>query len=117
MSAEQLRFDVPPSVLAHADDVETSHEAAAAHPGERASHRRACLVQHEIFSGSGLIDDEVATFTGFDLIEARRRCSDLRNLGLIEWLMVNGKPLTRVTDYGRPARVSVITPAGRKALA
>jgi hypothetical protein len=116
VSAEQLSLSVEPRVLARATDVETSHAAAAANRGLKASHRRDCLVQHDRFGRTGLIDDEVSVFTGLSEHETGRRCSDLRRLGLIEWLEVDGKPVTRMTRLERQARVSIITPAGREAL-
>lgn len=109
-------FERPERVLAHTDDPETSHDAAASNPLGKNSNRRACLEAHEQasrFTPPGLTDDEIAAITRLDLIEARRRCSDLRSLGFLAWT----KPLDyRRTDLGQQARVSVITPAGREAL-
>lgn len=102
--------------LARASDIETSRESASANPGGRASHRRACLSGHVEVPG-GLIDDELAEFLPMDSTECTRRCSDLRNMGLLEWLLIDGEPVTRLTRSGRRARVSVITQAGREALA
>lgn len=127
MSAEQLSLEVQPRTLAHTDDVVTSHAAAAQNRAGKASNRRACLETHNRVREHepiGLTDDEVAERTGLELIEARRRCSDLRRLGLIEWLMAPilvgpsplSAPLTRKTALGRKSAVSVITQAGLEAL-
>lgn len=121
MNAEQMTLaDVP----AHTDDVPTSHAAAAQNRAGKASNRRACLVVHGEHAQAGLIDDEVASLTGLELIEARRRCSDLRRLGLIDWLMAPilvgpsalSAPLTRTSNLGHKSAVSVITAAGMEAL-
>lgn len=102
--------------LARASDPETSRAAAAANRSGKASHRMRCLETHRDFA-SGLIDDELAAFLGLDSTETTRRCSDLRNMGLIAWLVLHDEPVTRLTRSGRRARVSVITQAGREELA
>lgn len=110
--SEQLSLEVQPRTLAHTDDPGTSHDAAARNRAGRATHRRACLEAHGRFPFSGLIDDEAASLTGLEIIEARRRCTDLRNAGLLQFA-----PITRTSNMGRQATVSVITRAGREALA
>jgi hypothetical protein len=104
--------DVPPRKLAHTHDPDTSHAAAALNAGGKASNRRECLLVHVRHFQTGLIDDEVASLTGLDLIEARRRCSDLRNAGLLRFVI----GLTRTSNWGRQATVSMITPAGWEAI-
>jgi hypothetical protein len=110
--SEQLSFEVPARKLAHTDDPPTARDAAERNRLGKASNRRACLQQHRVFGRTGLIDDEVASLTGLSIIEARRRCTDLRNAGLIRFM--EG---TRTSDMGRQATISVITTAGREALA
>lgn len=81
---EQLRlvvFDRDPRVLAHTGDLHTSRSAAAANRLLRATHRHAVLAVYN--EAKWLTDDDAAARTGLDLAEARRRCSDLRNEGLI----------------------------------
>lgn len=113
MSAEQLTFDTPARILAHSHDPDTSRGAAARNAGGKASNRRLCLDAHAIVqSGLGLTDDEVADLTQLKLHEARRRCTDLRNAGLLVFT-----DRTRESSMGRQSTVSVLTPAGREALA
>lgn len=111
----------PARALAHSGDVETSKQAAADSADRKSSHRRVALLLHASHrSGGGLSDGEVSARSGgvLDLIEARRRCSDLRALGLIEWRIGgNGKPVLGQTKAGKACRVSVITPRGLAALA
>lgn len=120
---EQLSIDA--LKLARRRDVETSKAAAAANAGGKATHRRRILQAHAQRSIDhrcgrafrGLIDDEAARIVGLDSVETTRRCSDLRNLGLLEWLfvpagIVTNVPVLRKTRSGRSARVSVITEAG-----
>lgn len=124
--SEQLSIDA--LKLARRRDVETSKAAAAANAGGKASHRRRILqahaqraIDHRCGEVPGLIDDEAAQIIGLDSTETTRRCSDLRNLGLLEWLfvpagIVTNVPVLRKTRSGRSARVSVITEAGWDAL-
>lgn len=129
--SEQLSIDQEARKLARRRDVETSREAAAANAGGKASHRRRILQAHaqkaldhrggripRPMREAGLIDDEAAQIVGLDSTETTRRCSDLRNLGLLEWHVapVSGIPFRRLTRSGRAARVSVITEAGWDAL-
>lgn len=112
MSAEQLSLtDVPPRSLAHTHDPDSSMEAARLGSAKKRSGRRACLQMHSI-NPSGLIDDEVSALTGIELHETRRRCTDLRNAGLIEFLSVS-----RPSSSGRRSTVSAITADGWEALA
>jgi hypothetical protein len=112
MNAEsQLRLDdVPPRTLAHTRDPQTSIDAARLGSAKKASGRRACLQIHAT-NPSGLIDDEVSLLTGIELHETRRRCTDLRNAGLIEFLSA-----TRPSNSGRHSTVSAITADGWEAL-
>jgi hypothetical protein len=124
---EQLTFTVEPRKLARSGDVATAKAGATLRGKD--THRRACLAAHAeahdnyVAAGgppytSGLIDDEVAALTGLDLQEARRRCVDLRNLGLLEWKRDDlGRIETRTNPAGNASSVSRLTPAGRTALA
>lgn len=125
-----------PRKQAHADGVETEHEAAAANPAGKATNARRCLEAHAeahrnyVAAGgppytAGLTDDEVGAILGLPDIEANRRCSGLRDDRLIEWLLETSGdghpsmvslPVTRRTRKGRRARVSVITELGRRVL-
>jgi hypothetical protein len=99
---EQLSFDA--QHLAHRADPPSAHAAAQLRGKE--THRRACLAAH-LADPSGLTDDEVAQRTGIELHEARRRCSDLRNLGLIAWQRnSSGRVVTRTNPAGNPSSVS-----------
>lgn len=108
----------PARELARTEDVETSHEAAAANPAGKRTNRRVALDLHRQHP-EGLIDDAVSQLSGgqLDVHEATRRCLDLRKLKnpgpLLEWLIQDGEPVFRKTRSGRNARVSVLTPLGR----
>lgn len=105
-----------PRTLAHRSDVETS-KIAAGFAAVKGTSRAKLLVAHKGFPTSGLTDDEAAAYAGIELHEARRRCSDLRALGLIGWLeRRDGVFETRPTASGRNATVSRITQAGLDAL-
>lgn len=111
-------FDRPARTLARTVDVETSHAAAAANPDGKRSQRALALAIHAEHP-DGLIDDEVSALSGgvMDTHAGTRRCLDLRNLGLLTWLVGDDdEPVLRKTRSNRNARVSVLTPAGREAL-
>jgi hypothetical protein len=114
-TARPATVEVPARRLARDVDVETSHLAAAANAVGKCTNRRICLDAHRN-AIAGLTDDEVRTITNLPDVEANRRCTDLRNLGLIRWMLVDGEPVHRPTRRGRPARVSVITEAGISAV-
>lgn len=110
---DAARSVVPPHTLARSTDVETSK--AAAHSGGEAwgAQRIRCLQAHAA-NPAGMTDDEVAVWVG----EATwRRTADLRGRGWIEWLIVDGEPVTRRARSGRQGRVCVLTAAGREQLA
>lgn len=97
-----------PRTLARTTDVETSHIAAHANAAGKAAHRERILAIHRAHP-DGLIDDKVAELAGLDSTETTRRCSDLRNAGLIAFKYdADGKPVRGITRSGRPARVSAI---------
>lgn len=95
--------------LSRSTDVETAR-AAGAHDLEGKQHQAMRVLQLHARHPDGLTDDEVDYLLGGNLW---RRCSDLRRLGLIEWLIIDGAPVTRLARSGRRARVSVITQKGR----
>lgn len=108
----------PAREIARTSDVETSHAAAAHAPDAKANQRREVLALHARHPG-GLTDDEVSYLAGTDLW---RRCSDLRKLGHLAWLMTTTSPsaptgvpvpVTRKARSGRQGRVSILTPLGR----
>lgn len=98
--------------LRHAHDPHTSHEAAAANPTRKATHRALVLRAFADWPHSGLTGDEVAAETGLEVHEARRRVSDLRDLGLVEFWEVDGKRQTRASAAGVQSTVSRITQTG-----
>lgn len=106
---------------ARLSDPQTSQEA-----GRDTSVRQAIRITllHEyadallVFS-DGLTDEEAMNFAGFDLADDghRRRCSDLRDAGLIAQVVLDGLPITRVSDRtGKRRMVCTITEAGISAL-
>lgn len=112
-AVDRMRLDRQSHALAHSHDPQTSRDAAARNASGKASNRRLCLDAHAIVQqGTGLTDDEVADLTRIELHEARRRCTDLRNAGLLVFT-----DRTRESSMGRQSTVSVLTPAGREALA
>lgn len=120
---EERAITRPARELAHAGDPGTAREAAGSNALGKNTNRRVCLEKHAA-AIAGLSDDECAARTGLELIEARRRCSDLRTLGLIEWMVMDHgteekpdvKAVRRPTALGKESTVSRITDAGRAAL-
>lgn len=98
-------------------DVDTAQNAARMTDNVRIAMH--CLELHAEHRERGLIDHELGPLGGFpDGNESyRRRGSELRALGLIDWLRGDdGKVLRRLTPMGAPARVCRITAAGDEAL-
>jgi hypothetical protein len=119
MNAEPELPLVPPHTLAHASDPPSSIDAARQNQAGKVSGRRAILETHQYWY-EGLTDDECSYLTGIELHECRRRCTDLRNAGLIEFAVSRVEPgrfLSRESNSGRRSTVSVITAAGHRALA
>jgi hypothetical protein len=104
MTDQQLTFDGPG--LSHRDDPETSREAAATVTSRT---RRAML--SAFIDGAELTDDEAGLRAGIGNYSQRRRCSELRSLGLIE-----PTGAVRATEGGGRGLVCRITPAGRRAI-
>lgn len=115
-SAEQVRLYRESRKLAHRADPETAKTAAAEGALRKNTHRLLCLLAHSRYPTSGLTDDECSAEAGLELHEARRRCSDLRNLGLIAFVRFGDRHETRKTASGRSATVSSITAYGTEAL-
>lgn len=111
MSDQLSLSDVPAHILAHAHDPDTSRMAARRGSALKASGRHSCLRAHALHP-AGLTDDEVSALTGIEIHETRRRCTDLRNAGLIEFLA----RVTRKNAQGNQCTVSAITPTGLEAL-
>jgi hypothetical protein len=99
-----------PHELAHRDDPRTSTEAAAANAVRRGSQRRLLLAAFASAEG-GLTYDEAGAAAGVGGYNERRRCSELRQLGLIAW-----HGTTRPGASGSSAMVCTITLAGMVAL-
>lgn len=118
-TSEQVRLYREARKLSHRADPETAKQAAAAGALRKNTHRRLCLHYHAEkaqFHG-GLTDDEVSEYTGLELHEARRRCSDLRNLGLIAWVVLpDGRRVSRPSRMGGRSTASLITPLGVEVL-
>jgi hypothetical protein len=106
---ERHGIPVAPKKLRRDTDVETSEMAATANMSGRAVQRHKVLDAYARHR-AGLTADEVDYLTGDQ--GYWRRCSDLRNDGLIEWLIVDGSPVMRKARSGRMGRVAVITAAG-----
>jgi hypothetical protein len=98
--------------LSRRSDPGTSHAAARSLPNRQTL--MALLLR--AYRDRGLTDEEAARVAGVDRESGHKRCSDLRNAGLIEPLMWNGKVVTRAGSSGRQQRVCVLTADGRAAL-
>ena len=88
---------------ARATDPDTSHEAV-----ESINITRQCyLILRAYRSGRSLTDHEAYNLAGFPSTLARQRCSDLREVGFIEWTGERG-----TSPSGKAAYLCRITPAG-----
>lgn len=102
---------------ARTTDPETS-VAAGVDTMARAAIRQVLLVCYAndlMTGGDGLTDEEAMNMAGFDLADDghRRRCSDLRDSGLIAQVLVGGVGVTRVSQRtGRARMVCTVTEAG-----
>ena len=99
MTYDQLDFNA----YARAADPETSQAAAQAF--RRGTIRHRLLEQYRKVGHLGWTDEEASTMA--DVIQGWKRCSELRNAGLIT---PTGK--TRRSARGAEQRVCVITPDG-----
>lgn len=88
---------------AHADDIETSHIAAARAEGLAARHR--ALVYATLREHGPLASEQIASMTGLDTLQVMKRVSDLRNDGAV---VDSGD--RRMTRTGRAAAVWMIKP-------
>jgi hypothetical protein len=91
-------------------DPETSH-AAAAQITSFHSHC-AALLRAYATSACGMTAEEAGARAHLDAWAASKRNSDLRRMGLIETVVINGQPLTRSNSSNRRAQVAAITAAG-----
>ena len=100
---------LPPSKTARRTDPETSHEAAGMNAPLRGSHREMMLRAFVNAGWDGLTDPQAAARCGLDRVEATRRASELRGLGLLEF---TGE--YRRSAMGARCRVWRCTPTGRR---
>ncbi len=107
--------------LARTDDPQTS-QLAAADTGRREAIRMTLLRAYAdalIHLEDGITDEEAMALAGFTMIDDghRRRCSDLRDAGLIAQIIRGGQPVTRKSARtGKARMVCTITSAGIDAL-
>ena len=103
-----LFVDVKPAHHVHRDDPDTSRIAA-----KRVDYAKQAIRVLSVYADGVPITDAVAyQRAGFAPGVSARRCSDLRRAGLIAPTGEKG-----ATPSGNPARLSVITDAGRSVLA
>jgi len=96
-----------PRTLARVSDPETSQKAAVAAERRAPSQRDRLLSAYMTAGDRGLTDEEAGAAAGLSGSGYWKRCSDLRNLGLIAPL----GPVRQVSS-GLMAQVCVITPEG-----
>jgi hypothetical protein len=108
-SAEKPNLELvrEPRALARSSDPDTSRQAAAAAERRAPSQRDRLLSAYMTAGDRGLTDEEAGVSAGLSGSGYWKRCSDLRNLGLIVPL----GPLRQVSS-GLMAQVCVITPEG-----
>lgn len=96
---------------ARSTDPTTSHDAARLIAAKAESHRILLLAEYAAAGTAGLIDDEAGAHA--DLLHTGywKRCSDLRNAGVIE---PTGH--TRIGRAGREQQVCAITPEGSRVM-
>jgi len=105
---ERKELAVEPATLVRLEDPETSHAAARKLDGKA---KRTRLLK--VFEVGNATSEEAAALAGFGPADgAWKRCSDLKNLGLIA-----PTGTTRPGSSGREQMVLAITDAGRAALA
>jgi len=108
-SAEKPNLELirEPRALARSSDPETSKQAAAAAERRAPSQRDRLLNAYMVAGDRGLTDEEAGVSAGLSGSGYWKRCSDLRNLGMIAPL-----GLQRQVSSGLMAQVCVITPEG-----
>lgn len=107
-----IRITLPEPVRARSTDPRTSHSAAASLDNAKSL----CLILLRVYAerSGGLTDYEAGRVT---LIEgAWKRCSDLRNAGLIAPVREGDKIATRPGPSGRAQQVCAITVEGWRML-
>lgn len=111
------RIAPEPISVARASDPETSHDAAA-EVNSRAytrTLRKRLLLAYAAYP-DGLTDEEVCDITNTDY-RGRRRCTDLRKMGLTAVATrEDGSIVKRPTESGCDAQVARITAKGRQLL-
>jgi hypothetical protein len=106
-------FDYNPAAHARGSDPDTSRDAAA-QVTTLNGHCEALLRVYPDWVG--LTAEEAAGHAGINPWAASKRVSDLRRMGLIEPLVLDGKTVTRKNSSNRQAEVCCITVAGRNKL-
>lgn len=116
--SEQMTLDqYDPKAHARSSDPVTS-KAAARSSAMRASSHKARLLRAYPAAAVGFTDEEAAIRADLLSVGYWKRCSDLRNAGLIEPVPhSNGGFLTRRTDNGDAVMVCRITDLGLATLA
>jgi hypothetical protein len=109
-------LNTKPKVIARRGGPATSKAAAAGIAYRTGSQKARILALYGQAQEDGLTDEEVASFLGWvEVNKARKRCSDLRNEGMIE--PVDGGSVTRVGKSGMANLVCAITDRGIATLA
>jgi hypothetical protein len=104
-------LNTKPKVIARRGGPATSKAAAAGIAYRTGSQKASILALYGQAREDGLTDEEVASFLGWvEVNKARKRCSDLRNEGMIE--PVDGGSVTRVGKSGMANLVCAITIQG-----
>ncbi|QDH91768.1 hypothetical protein SEA_PHRAPPUCCINO_93 [Mycobacterium phage Phrappuccino] len=102
---------------ARTTDPQTSQEAASDSTAREAIRiTLLCAYAEALLKlDDGLTDEEAMALAGFSLIDDghRRRCSDLRETGLIAQVVRDGEPVTRRSERtGKQRMVCTLTEAG-----
>jgi len=111
-SLQPVQADLFSAGSFHASDPETSRKAATKPSNviRFGTQRYQLLHRFILANDTGLTDEEAGKRAGVGGYNERRRCSDLRRMGLIE-----PTGTTRRTDTGHEAMVCRATDAGRRA--
>ena len=111
MTDQASLFDQPPSFHqeARTTDPDTSH-ASAKRPFQRGSQRHRLLTEYSV-RPEGLTDEEAASLAGIKAGCPWKRCSELREMGMIQ---ATGR--VRESSMGAMQQVCAITFGGRRML-
>jgi len=109
------QMNTPAKKIARREGPSTSKAAARAVAYRTGTQKALILALYGQAQEDGLTDEEVASFLGWvEVNKARKRCSDLRNEGMI--VPLAGGSVTRVGKSGMANEVCVITDKGRGTL-